>query len=205
VNTSSPRDAPPGLRRIYHQQMARALPIAVLVSALVIAAPAPARADLTAFIGLAFSGTPEDTPGSNSHTSLTRGLSVGAGMLIVGFEFEWAKSGGDDLGDGSCAASSVRALCAPALTTLMGNVLLQTPRGLGPVQLYGTVGAGGYRERFDPIDDSTTGVGTNVGGGVKVSLLGPLRVRVDYRVFKLSGDAIYRTPQRIYVGANLAF
>jgi hypothetical protein len=73
------------------------------------------------------------------------------------------------------------------------------------VQLYGTAGVGGYRERFDPIDDSTTGVGTNIGGGVKVSLLGPLRVRVDYRVFKLSGDAVYTTPQRLYVGANLAF
>ena len=79
----------------------------------------------------------------------------------------------------------------------MGNVLLQTPRGLGPVQIYGTVGAGGYRERYDAIDASTTSVGTNVGGGVKINLLGPLRVRVDYRVFKLSGDAVHSTPQRL--------
>jgi opacity protein-like surface antigen len=185
--------------------MRRALPTAVLASALLVLAPTRARADLTAFIGPAFSGSPQDALGDNSHTSFARGLSVGVGLLIVGFEFEWANSGGDDLDDGSCALSNVRALCAPSLTTLMGNVLLQTPRGLGPVQLYGTVGFGGYRERFDPIDESTTNVGTNVGGGVKVSLLGPLRVRVDYRVFKLSGDAVYGTPQRLYVGANLAF
>jgi opacity protein-like surface antigen len=185
--------------------MSRLPAIGALALALVLCAPAPAHADLTAFIGTAFSGTPEHAIGDNSHSSLARGLSVGVGVLIVGFEFEWAKSGGDDLEDGSCAAANVRALCAPAVTTLMGNVLVQTPRGLGPVQLYGTAGVGGYRERFDPIDDSTTGVGTNIGGGVKVSLLGPLRVRVDYRVFKLSGDAVYTTPQRLYVGANLAF
>ena len=185
--------------------MSRILAIGTLVLAVVLCAPVAARADFTAFIGTSFSGTPENAVGDNSHSSLARGLSVGVGVLIVGFEFEWAKSGGDDLGDGSCATANVRALCAPAVTTIMGNVLLQTPRGLGPVQLYGTAGAGGYRERFDPIDDSTTGFGTNVGGGVKVSLLGPLRVRVDYRVFKLSGDAVYTTPQRLYVGANLAF
>jgi hypothetical protein len=185
--------------------MSRILVMSALALALVLGGPAPARADLTAFIGAAFSGTPEDAIGSDSHSSLARGLSVGVGLLIVGFEFEWANSGGDDLGDGSCAASNVRGLCAPALTTLMGNVLLQTPRGLGPVQLYGTAGIGGYRERFEPIDDSATGLGTNIGGGVKVSLLGPLRVRVDYRVFKLSDDAVYTTPQRLYVGANLAF
>ena len=86
-----------------------------------------------------------------------------------------------------------------------GGWILQTPRGLGPVQVYGTIGAGAYRERFDVVDESTTNFGTNFGGGVKISLLGPLRVRVDYRIFKLSGDAVYETPQRVYVGANLAF
>ena len=28
----------------------------------------------------------------------------------------------------------------------------------------------------------------NTGGGVKITLLGPLRVRVDYRVFTLRGE-----------------
>ena len=32
-----------------------------------------------------------------------------------------------------------------------------------------------------------------------------LRVRIDYRVFKLGNDAVYSTGQRFTVGANLAF
>jgi len=186
--------------------MSRSLRTAVLVAGLLAVAPTTARADLTAFIGAAFSGEPQSAlVGTESHTSQTRGLAVGAGMVILGFEFEWASTSGDDLGEGTCAGADLRAVCAPSLTTLMGNVLLQTPKGIGPVQIYGTIGAGGYRERFDPLDDSRTNVGTNVGGGIKISLIGPLRVRVDYRIFNLAGDAVYDRPQRLYVGANLTF
>jgi opacity protein-like surface antigen len=185
--------------------MLRIFRLVVLALAVFTAAPRPAQADLTAFIGGAFSGKPQDTIGGDSHASLARGLSVGVGLVIIGFEFEWAQTGGDDPGEGSCTLGDFRALCAPSLTTGMGNVLLQTPRGLGPVQVYGTAGAGVYRERFDEFDESTTNVGTNLGGGVKISLLGPLRVRIDYRIFKLAGDAVHATPQRLYVGANVAF
>jgi hypothetical protein len=38
-----------------------------------------------------------------------------------------------------------------------------------------------------------------------VSLFGPLKARLDYRVFKLRGAPLYSVVQRIYVGANLAF
>ena len=48
-------------------------------------------------------------------------------------------------------------------------------------------------------------LGINTGGGVKVSLLGPLRARVDYRVFKLRGDPLHAIVHRVYVGLNLAF
>jgi hypothetical protein len=188
---------------MYDPKMSRFQRTVLLATSLLLVVPGAARADLTAFLGSSFSGTPEGTSGADSHTSLTRGLSVGAGLIIVGFEFEWAKANGDD-GDGACGRGPLVA-CEPSLTTWMGNVLLQTPRGLGPVQLYGTIGAGAFREEFEVLDESTTDVGTNVGGGVKVALVGPLRVRVDYRVFKLRGDARYTTPQRLYVGANLAF
>jgi hypothetical protein len=40
---------------------------------------------------------------------------------------------------------------------------------------------------------------------VKISLVGPLRARVDYRVFSLKGSPIQPTVHRVYVGANLAF
>jgi opacity protein-like surface antigen len=185
--------------------MRRAFRTAVLGLALLMLMPRPAHADLTAFIGGTFSGKPQDPIVGESHTSLARGLSAGFGLIIVGFEFEWSRTSGEDPGEGSCTVANFRGACAPSFTTVMGNVLLQTPRGLGPVQVYGTVGAGGYRERFDVLDESNTNVGTNIGGGVKMSLLGPLRVRIDYRVFKLSGDAVHDAPQRLYVGANLAF
>jgi hypothetical protein len=48
-------------------------------------------------------------------------------------------------------------------------------------------------------------VGINVGGGVKVSVAGPLRLRFDYRVFTLQGDPRHSKPQRFYAGVNLKF
>lgn len=160
---------------------------------IVLAAHSTAFADLTAFIGAT------DDPG----TRATRGLAVGAGLIIVGFEFEYAHAGGDDEDEPACIAATDD--CKPSLTTGMGNVLLQTPRGLGPFQVYGTVGAGIYRERFRATDQTDTAFGTNVGGGVKIDLAGPLRLRLDYRVFRLTGDTENKTPKRFYAGANLAF
>ena len=45
----------------------------------------------------------------------------------------------------------------------------------------------------------------NTGGGVKINLAGPLRARVDYRVFNLKGNPRHNNVQRIYAGLNLAF
>ncbi len=46
---------------------------------------------------------------------------------------------------------------------------------------------------------------SNFGGGAKIKLVGPLRVRLDYRVFKLQGSPLYETYHRFYAGANLSF
>jgi hypothetical protein len=173
---------------------------------LVFGLPGTARADLTAFFGGLFRS--EIGVGElESTTRGTRGLAVGFSLIIVGLEFEWSQTGGDDPGEGECVViADVRGVCTPGLATGMGNVLLQTPRGLLPVQLYATVGAGAYRARYEAVDENDYGFGTNVGGGAKIELIGPLRLRVDYRVFNLSGgDLVDSTPQRIYVGANLAF
>ena len=48
-------------------------------------------------------------------------------------------------------------------------------------------------------------MGLNVGGGVKVNLAGPLRLRFDYRVFTLQGTPRHAKPQRFYAGVNLKF
>jgi hypothetical protein len=69
-------------------------------------------------------------------------------------------------------------------------------------QPYFTTGAGLFRESFGTQHE--TNVGVNTGGGVKMTLAGPIRLRVDYRVFKLNG-AVYSPAHRIYAGLNLKF
>jgi len=70
-------------------------------------------------------------------------------------------------------------------------------------QPYFTTGGGVYNETLGAHDE--TGIAVNTGGGVKVSLAGPVRLRVDYRVFKLGSGALYSPSHRIYAGVNLKF
>lgn len=160
----------------------RPLAAALLVGAFAALRPAPALADATLFLGAGTS--PDSRP--------VVGAAVGAGLLVVGFEFEYAATR-EDL-----------AAAAPSLHTFMGNLLLQTPMRVGGVQLYGTLGGGLYRERLGEAVRETH-LGTNLGGGVKIGLAGPLRIRLDYRVFVLRGNPLYDTPSRFYAGLNLAF
>ena len=121
----------------------------------------------------------------------TRGFALGAGLLVVGFEFEYGDTV-EDLAGG-----------APSLRTGMGNLLIQTPFAIFGLQPYFTTGGGVYRESLGIL--SETNFGINNGGGVKISLIGPVRARVDYRVFTLRGSPIEDTVQRLYVGLNLKF
>ncbi len=155
--------------------------LALLVLVGILIAATSASADATAFFGVA--SQPVNRP--------SNGLAIGVGLLLVGFEFEYASSA-EDLTE-----------AAPALTTGMGNVLLQTPFPLAGLQFYATAGAGGYRERLAGRQE--TSVGVNTGGGVKIAVAGPVRVRLDYRVFRLRGDALHPTVQRVYAGVNIAF
>ena len=143
--------------------------------------PSLAFADITAFIGI--NGTPS--------TRTVRGFSGGIGLVIVAFEFEYANTSED-----------LREL-APGLKTYMVNGLLQTPFPIAGMQFYGTAGGGMFTESLDEI--SETHVGINVGGGVKVNVLGPLRLRLDYRIFTLKGSPRHERPQRFYAGLNLKF
>ena len=140
---------------------------------------APARADITGFIGANM------TPANRQ----VRGAALGLGLLAVGFEVEYAFTP-DDL-----------TAIAPSLKTGMGNVILQTPVSFFGFQPYFTTGGGMYREELGTHQD--TGFGLNTGGGVKVSLAGPIRLRVDYRVFKLGSGALKSPAHRIYAGLNL--
>lgn len=144
-------------------------------------AAAPSFADVTAFVGA------NTTPANRQ----VRGFAVGAGLLVVGFEFEYANTTDDPLA------------AAPSLKTGMGNILFQTPLSFLGIQPYVTMGAGVYREELGTRQD--TGIGLNTGGGAKVSLIGPIRLRIDYRVFKLGKSAQNTPVHRVYAGLNLKF
>ncbi|MGE3176515.1 MAG: outer membrane protein [Vicinamibacterales bacterium] len=139
-----------------------------------------ASADVTGFLGL------NTTPESRT----VKGGAAGAGLLIVGVEFEYA-------------ATDEEVGVSPSLKTGMGNVYLQTPVAIARLQPYVTTGGGFYRERFGT--STHTGFGLNSGGGVKVTLAGPLRLRLDYRVFRLGDEARHSPAHRFYAGLNLKF
>ncbi|MEO8678039.1 MAG: hypothetical protein ABI665_03275 [Vicinamibacterales bacterium] len=163
----------------------KAATILLLAGLLLAGSASPARADLTAFLGV--------SPTPSNHA--VRGFSGGLSLLVLGFEGEYSNIVGDEL-EG-----------LPSLKTWSGNVLVQNPIEIAGTTFYGTIGAGGYREALTigPLTTEETHVATNLGGGAKITLIGPLRVRFDYRIFKLQGTPINTVYQRFYVGANLKF
>src|SRR4029453_16921401 len=138
--------------------------------------PSTASADITAFLGA--NPTPMARP--------VKGLAAGMGLVIVGFEFEYAHTN-EDLAE-----------AAPGLWTYMFNGLLQTPIPIAGMQFYGTAGGGVYRETLE--DHSEADGGLSGGGGGKIAPIRPIRLRLDYRVFTLKGDARHSKPQRFYAG-----
>ena len=154
-----------------------------LVPALLLLFASTAYADATAFVGATI------TPSSRPVTGFAAGIS----LLVIGFEFEYAHTRADE--DDS----------APSLHTYMGNVLLQTPFPIAGLQFYFTTGGGGYRESLEPLGRQETNFGLNTGGGAKISLIGPIRARVDYRVFRLQGEPQHDVVHRVYAGVNVAF
>ena len=165
----------------------RRIPLALV---LVLLTASSAYADLTAFLGRT------TTPSGRA----PKGIAVGTGLLIVGFEFEYAKTS-EDL-DVAPGAENL----APELSTYMFNGLLQTPVPIAGIQFYGRAGGGLYREKLSTQPAANeTNLGTNVGGGAKISIAGPLRIRLDYRVFSLRGTPRQTTAQRFYAGLNLKF
>ncbi|HCQ99816.1 MAG TPA: hypothetical protein DIU48_10375 [Acidobacteria bacterium] len=155
--------------------------VRLLVVLAMLAAATPAFADLTAFVGAS------PAPANRA----VRGFAVGFSLLVVGFEFELSDTAADT------------AAGAPAVRTGMFNMHVQTPFGISGLQFYGTAGGGLYHEEGHDLTESNAG--TNAGGGVKIAIAGPIRVRVDYRVFKLRGSPERDTQQRIYAGVNIGF
>ena len=156
----------------------RAVALAAMLS---VVCAASARADATAFIGANMS------PANRQ----VRGGALGFGLLVVGFELEYAFTPDDPTA------------LAPSLKTGSGNLLLQTPVAFMGIQPYFTTGGSVYRETLGTHTD--TSFGLNTGGGVKIALLGPVRLRVDYRMLKLGSGALTSPAHRVYAGLNLKF
>ncbi len=161
--------------------MKRRFTCVLLATLVTLALPRTAAADATAFLGLSTSPTNRSA----------KGFAIGAGLLIIGFEFEYSSVNEDSPAG------------APSLRIGSFNGLLQTPVEIARMQFYGTAGGGVFREVLGAA--GVTSFASNFGGGVKISLVGPIRLRIDYRVFNLSGNALYSHPQRIYAGLNLKF
>jgi hypothetical protein len=146
--------------------------------------PSVAHADLTGFLGV------NTTPTNRG----VKGFSLGAGLVIVGIEGEYASTSEDTT------------LGSPGLKTFMFNGLLQTPIPIAGFQFYGTLGGGVYHEALSTQPNlDETNFGSNIGGGAKINLAGPFRLRVDYRVFNLHGSPRHNPVQRWYAGINLKF
>jgi hypothetical protein len=165
----------------------RLFPLAAAVAALLLASVPPASAgpagiDFTAFLGAA--GGPS--------TRLAAGLAVGSATGPLGWEVEYGHVGEDATGG------------SPTLQTLMVNGLGQTTFDVHGMQFYGTLGAGFYHESL--LERSQTNIAVNGGGGVKMKMGGPFRLRLDYRLTRLVGSAIgSHWVHRFYVGANVGF
>ena len=157
------------------------VPLLVVLVTIAIGVAQPASADLTAFIGTM------QSPSSRK----AGGVSLGLSLALVGFEFEYSNSSEDARRE------------APSLQSGMFNLLLQAPVAMSRLRFYGTVGGGFYRERL--VNHQNSGIGRNMGAGVKISLAGPIRIRFDYRVFKLGNSSHDNAAKRMYAGINVAF
>ena len=155
---------------------------ALLLTVVAIGWAAPARADLTVFAGL------QNQPAIRPAT----GISLGFGVLAIGWEIEVARVGGRT-SDG-----------APSISMGTGSVYVQNPIPIAGVQFYALAGAGLFRERLDLVDQQTD-VHVALGGGAKIELVGPLKLRLDYRFFRFRDAIVATNPQRVYAGLTLAF
>jgi hypothetical protein len=160
------------------------------------AAPAVAQTwespvNITAFAGVAVASGPHPANGA------AVGLKPQPGP--VSLEFEYSRSRSDPVSG------------VPAIETLAANVLVQPQRQRSRFQFYGTFGVGLYAPLYDPSRRRGGGVhqsseadsARNIGGGAKVTLAGPLKLRMDYRAFFLAGSE--SNQHRFYVGIVAGF
>lgn len=160
--------------------MRKTLPSVLLALCFLSVAPTAAWADITAFFGV----------GHRPETRVMKGAAIGMTLVVAGFEVEYA-----DISEKDAAS-------APRLRTGLINGFVQTPTS--GAQLYATAGVGLYRESLrGTFQETHTAI--NIGGGLKMGLMGPVKLRVDYRLIRLNGQPIEKTVHRVYAGLNASF
>ena len=153
----------------------------LILTLLITSVAQSARADFTAFF----------VPDRKPIGEMTRGVALGISLLVIGFEFEYSES------------PKTKIRNTPSIRSGMFNILVQTPISVSGLRFYGTIGGGVFRETLNV--QTKTNIGTNLGGGIKIQLPGPIGARVDYRVFSLRHSLRKELLQRLYIGLNLGF
>jgi hypothetical protein len=94
----------------------------------------------------------------------------------------------------------------PAIGVAVGVKSRQTPVSLEFEDSRSTVGAGFYALLLDH-HSSEPNDARNFGGGAKVTLGGPMKLRIDYRAFRLTpiADEDHSNGHRLYVGIVAGF
>jgi len=164
--------------------LAFALALASADAALAQLRPPEHKPDVTVFSGLI----------TGRAARRSSGWTLGGGGSAVRFELEYARSTSNGAKD------------APAVATMMINLLVQSSQPRGRIRFYGTAGLGLWGESF--VDGHDGGeAGYNLGGGAKITIAGPLAARLDYRVFLFRGspDGAPSTPTPHRLSAGLTF
>ena len=150
---------------------------------------APMHSDVTAFVGVMVPQARRAVGGA-----------FGGGGSMVRFEIEYSGTVGS------------ATLTRPSAGAISVNVLVQSTPSIHGLQFYGTGGFGLFGETFEGGAGSGEVLAKNFGVGAKIVLAGPLRLRLDYRLFVL-GDApdaspglvLQQHPQRLSAGLNFTF
>ena len=166
----------------------------LLASALIglLATAGPASADATVYAGAVTGG------GSRSVVGGAIGFFPRETGAVIGFEIDHMRTIG--------GVTPSR----PRIESSGGALLVQVYVVPRRFQAYGALGGGVFSQ--DGGDQTAAGIAANFGGGIKITLAGPLRIRLDYRLFVLSQNPdqslealSYKHPQRVTAGLALAF
>lgn len=129
------------------------------------------------------------TMGFGAHPSSGFAVALKPHPGPVSLEFEYLRGRPHPVATGS------------GIATFAGNILVQPLHQRSRFQFYGTFGVGVYSLVRDY--QGSTDSARNVGGGAKVTLAGPLKLRMDYRAFFLAGGE--SNQHRFYVGIVAGF